>query len=210
MGRLFITRCGLAHCRAGPPRGAGPRRGLLGAGSTSRHRPRQGNTQKPPPPAPRPLSLLPSRGPGPGAAPSSPQAGAGPAPPSAALPAPPPGPPCLVRAAGIPGKSRTGSRAGAWSGAPQTAGRHLRPGSEPWGTAPVRVSPVPLCPPSSQSGCRVCLSGVSFMEESGVGEAGRGSRVPTWRTGQRDPGGDRTSKAERTVWCGLIQPFREE
>lgn len=36
------------------------------------------------------------------------------------------------------------------------------------------------------------------------------SRVSTRRTGQLDPEGGRTSKAERTVWCGLIQPFREE
>lgn len=185
--------------RTGPQRGADGRRLLAGlAGSQD---------QLPPPPPRRKCAGPAAAGTRPPCPPGGPALGlplpqgrAGPAPPPLPLFAPPPAQrprprrACLRRAppaaaAAIRGKSRTGSRAGAWSGgcrssagpqhpgAVRRAGRHQRrdrDGHGPAGDTPLPWQSAAAVPVR----LRACATGLftrdfSFMEESRVGEAGR-------------------------------------
>lgn len=185
--------------RTGPRRRAQRRRLRAGAARSRGQRPppaRRKNHGAPTAAGPRPLPFG-----GPALGPPLPRGRAGPGPsrrPSCAAPGGPAAPPrvCTGRAppaaaAGIRGKSRTGSRAGAWSGERglPRLGRPSAPGAVPRaagssgvtargmelaGTARFHSSPLQWCLSSSELCDLFVYSGYFCMEESRVGEAGRG------------------------------------
>lgn len=214
------------------PHGATERgRAEAAAGGAARSR-----EQRPPPPprrkhagptgaGTRPPSL---RGPGPRAAPSEGPGGAGAVPlprphcprPSRAAPAAPRprrARVCAPRSAGggcaNPRQKPNRIAGGSTERGPPTLSARGRDsqGRGDGGDSPLpcrSASAVPVQLPAC--GTWLFTRGFASWRRAGWERQEEVSRVCTWGTGQLDPEGGRTSKAEQTAWCGLVQPFREK